>query len=54
MHMIVREFANVGQCREVAPAYWLRFREFFDFLKLFIYNIRKKGGKCRKIVNIIS
>lgn len=52
--MIVREFANVGQGREIVPAYWLRFREFFDFLKLSVYNIRKKGGKCRKIVNITS
>lgn len=55
--MIVREFVNVGQCREVAPAYWLRFRELFDFFGLSIYNKRKKekkGKKCRKIMNIIG
>lgn len=43
--MIVREFVNVGQCREVVPAYWLRFREFFDFFRLSIYNKRKEERK---------
>ena len=46
--MIVREFVNVGQCREVVPAYWLRFREFFDFFRLSIYNIGKKGENMSK------
>ena len=47
--MIVREFVNVGQCREVVPAYWLRFREFFDFFGLSIYNKRKKGKKGKNV-----
>ena len=46
--MIVREFVNVGQCREVVPAYWLRFREFFDFFRLFIYNKRKEERKEKR------
>lgn len=44
--MIVREFVNVGQCREVVPAYWLRFREFLTFLDFpFIIKERKKERK---------
>lgn len=43
--MIVREFVNVGQCREAVPTYWLRFREFFDFFRLSIYNKRKEERK---------
>ena len=54
--MIVREFVNVGQCREVVPAYWLRFREFFDFLLFILYNrkYKRKEITCRKIMNIIG
>lgn len=54
--MIVREFVNVGQCREVVPAYWLRFREFFDFLLFILYNRKYKRKEiiCRKIMNIIG
>ena len=54
--MVVREFVNVGQCREVVPAYWLRFREFFDFLLFILYNRKYKRKEiiCRKIMNIIG
>lgn len=47
--MIVREFVNAEQCRKVIPAYWLRFREFFDFFGLSIYNKRKKEKKGKNV-----